>query len=191
MATSRFLRPLAVIAEYTPGAISDAFAAIRNKFPSPSADVNGRLLRVAIFNAARGVFKPFLDVTHQDVRETLDVNVTTAFTFARESILDFKRNDIANCADGKRGTMIFAGATAALRRNGMTSVSAYLYLVNQDRSAWTWELDCTPLCARPGTISSGTSTSSLLAYAISRSTRCSPTPTLFTTNSVHALVLNI
>ncbi|KAJ8689284.1 hypothetical protein PTI98_013320 [Pleurotus ostreatus] len=147
---------------------------------------------------AQGVFKPFLDVTPQDVRETLEVNVTTAFTFARESILDFKKNDIA---DGKRGTIIFTGATAALRGNVMTSVfaagkhgqralsqslakefgkdnihvahtiidgqiltdrtrsyndgasnwatnadvrlspesiaSAYLYLVNQDRSAWT------------------------------------------------------
>ncbi|KAJ8474556.1 hypothetical protein ONZ45_g15906 [Pleurotus djamor] len=149
------------------------------------------------------------NVTPQDVQESLQVNVEAAFAFSRQSILEFKSNDID--AQGKRGTLIFTGATASIRGNVTTSAfaagkaaqrslsqslakefgkenihvahaiidgviltgrtkdriskigedsqwdtnanvrldpnsiaSSYLYLVNQDRSSWTWELDLRP-----------------------------------------------
>jgi len=175
--------------------ITAAFSSIRTHFPSSQFS-----LRAALFNAGHGVWKPFLDITPEDIQETLNTNVVAGFAFARESILNFKQNDI-DSEKGKRGTLIFTGATASLRGNVTTSAFAaakfgtralsqslakefgkdsihvahaiidggiltgnatsrlgphavglspesiaqsYLYLVNQDKSAWTWELDLRP-----------------------------------------------
>ncbi|KAI1796950.1 NAD-P-binding protein [Ganoderma leucocontextum] len=164
--------------------------------------------RVGVWNAGSGVFKGFLDVTEEDITTSLQVNVTAAFAFSRRAVLKFKENGLDE--RGKRGTLIFTGATAALRGNTLTSAFAagkfgvralsqslakefgkenihvahsiidgsiftgqglsrrsgedaekykknadtrldansiansYLYLVEQDRSAWTWELDLRP-----------------------------------------------
>jgi NAD(P)-dependent dehydrogenase (short-subunit alcohol dehydrogenase family) len=49
--------------------------------------------------------------------------VVAGFAFARESILNFKQNDI-DSEKGKRGTLIFTGATASLRGNVTTSAFA-------------------------------------------------------------------
>ncbi|KAG6908533.1 hypothetical protein DXG01_004304 [Tephrocybe rancida] len=172
---------------------------IRSKYPAP-----GYVISAAVFNAAQGVWKPFLEVTPEDVRSSLETNVEAAFAFAREVILTFKENDIEEPA-GKRGTLIFTGATASIRGNVVTSAfsagkhglralsqslakefgkqnihvahaiidgsirserafqrhpqlvgkpdasltpesiaNSYLYLVKQDRTAWTWELDLRP-----------------------------------------------
>jgi len=182
---------------YTSSALQSAFAAIKSRWPSSP-------LRVALFNAAgTNVWKPFLDITPEDIQASVDTNIVAAFAFARESILAFKELDIE---EGKRGTLLFTGATASLRGNTTTSAfaagkfgiralahslakefskenihvahsiidggiltdraisympeeklnnpdlmlkpesiaEAYLYLVNQDRSAWTWELDLRP-----------------------------------------------
>ncbi|TBU40317.1 NAD-P-binding protein [Dichomitus squalens] len=165
-------------------------------------------LRVGVWNAGSGVRKGFLDVTEEDIVESLQVNVTAAFAFSRGAILKFKENSLD--ARGKRGTLIFTGATASIRGNVTTSTFAagkfgiralsqslakefgkqnihvahaiidgailtgqglerrsgeeaerykndldvrldatslannYLNLVEQDRSAWTWELDFRP-----------------------------------------------
>ncbi|PIL35442.1 hypothetical protein GSI_02169 [Ganoderma sinense ZZ0214-1] len=164
--------------------------------------------RVGVWNTGAGVFKGFLDVTEEDITNSLHVNVTAAFAFSRRVILKFKENEIDE--RGKRGTLIFTGATAALRGNTWTSgfapgkfgvralsqslakefgkenihvahaiidgsiftqqgvarrseqdvekykndldsrldadsiAKSYLYLAEQDRSAWTWELDLRP-----------------------------------------------
>jgi len=185
------------VAEYNYETIRGAFAAIKTKWPQDE-------IRVTLFNAGNGIFKPFLDVTEEDIRSSVDLNIVLGFAFARESILAFK--DLALNPAGKRGTLIFTSATAAIRGNKTTSAFAagkfglralsqslakefgkqnihvataiidgqiltdiqknrngstwaanedirlnpdsiakgYLYLANQDRSAWTWELDMRP-----------------------------------------------
>jgi len=185
---------------YSDDHIASAWQAIHAKFPKPEY-----IIRVAIFNVVHLVWKPFLDVTPQDVQDSLQINVAAAFSFARGAILAFKDNDIEQ-PNGKRGALIFTGATASGRGNVVTSAyaagkfgtralsqslakefgkenihvahsiidgailtdrqrgrnsaewannenvrltpegiaSAYHYLVNQDRSAWTWELDLRP-----------------------------------------------
>jgi len=182
---------------YSPSSIQTAFSSIKSRWPrSP--------LRVALFNAGNFVRKPFLDITPQEVQENVDTNIVAAFAFAREALLAFKELDIDE--KGKRGTLLFTGATASLKGNTTTSLfaankfgiralaqslakefgkqnihvahsiidgailtdraksympqemqdnpdvmlkpeniaEAYMYLVNQERSAWTWELDLRP-----------------------------------------------
>ncbi|PPQ90338.1 hypothetical protein CVT25_007740 [Psilocybe cyanescens] len=206
------------IASYSNDDIVSAWTAIHAKFPKPEY-----IIRVAVFNAGFGVWKKFLDITPQEVEESLQTNVAAAFSFSRAAILAFKDNDIEQ-PNGKRGALIFTGATASTRGNVVTSAFAagkfgiralsqslakefgkenihvahsiidggshfqldhnlllsnikisvilvdrqrekrdtewqenedarlrpesiansYLYLVNQDRSAWTWELDLRP-----------------------------------------------
>jgi len=178
--------------------IHSAFDAIKRHWPDDE-------IRVAVWNTAHGVWKKFLDVTEQDIQESVDVNIVSAFAFAREAILSFEELPLNE--KGKRGSLIFTSATAAQRGNTTTSVFAagkfgaralsqslnkefgkdnihvsnvimdgviltdrtregkndreweqnkdarldpdsiaesYLYLANQDRSAWTWELDLRP-----------------------------------------------
>ncbi|KAJ7664355.1 hypothetical protein DFH06DRAFT_1187569 [Mycena polygramma] len=193
------------VATYGADEITAAFASIHARYPSPEYAVT-----VAIFNAGHGVWKPFLQVTPEDIREGTKVNIEASFAFARAAILAFQKND-AVPSTGKKGTLIFTGATASLRGNVTTSAFAsgkfalralsqslakefgkedihvahaiidggiatgntrgdrntppsgpvenpkphsllspesiaksYLYLVNQDRSALTWELDLRP-----------------------------------------------
>ncbi|KAF9002187.1 short-chain dehydrogenase/reductase SDR [Cyathus striatus] len=173
---------------YTHETFSTAWGAIRNRFPKPQYVINA-----ALYNAAHGVWKPFLDVKPEDIEASLSISVVGAFAFSKEVIQEFKGNDVDE--SGKRGTLLFTGATASLRGNVVTSAFAagkfgtralsqslakefgkqnihpkltlinrgpdwetnedvrlnadsiansYLYLVNQDRSAWTWELDLRP-----------------------------------------------
>jgi NAD(P)-dependent dehydrogenase (short-subunit alcohol dehydrogenase family) len=70
-------------------------------------------------NKAYGVWKPFLDITPEEVRESVDTNIVAAFAFARESILAFKDQELNE--QGKRGTLLFTGATASIRGNTITS----------------------------------------------------------------------
>ncbi|KAH0831181.1 hypothetical protein J3R83DRAFT_13758 [Lanmaoa asiatica] len=193
------------VPDYTPASVRSVFSNIRNRFPVPSSP-----LRVAVFNAGYGVWKPFLDVTEEEVRESLDINVLAAFTFSREVLLEFTKNDFEQPSEGgkggsrKKGTLIFTGATASIRGNATTSAfaiskfgtralsqslakefgkqnihsiidgniitdrvrgyrndpaweanadvrldpdsiaKAYLNLVEQDSSAWAWEIDLRP-----------------------------------------------
>jgi len=196
------------VPDYTPPSIRSAFSSIRTHFP-----VSTSPLRVAVFNAGYGVWKPFLDITEEETRESLDVNVLAAFIFSREVLLEFTKNDIEQASEGgkggsrKKGTLVFTGATAAIRGNTTTSVfaagkfgvralsqslakefgkqnihvahsiidgniitdrsrgnrndpawesnadarldpdsiaKAYLSLVEQDSSAWAWEIDLRP-----------------------------------------------
>ncbi|KNZ81187.1 Carbonyl reductase family member 4 [Termitomyces sp. J132] len=184
---------------YSPNDIRNVWMSIRAKYVAPTYSIDA-----AVFNIGQGVWKPFLEVTPEDIRTSLELNVEAAFAFSREAILTFKENKISE-DKGKRGTLIFTGATASLRGNTTTSAFAagksglralsqslakefgkenihvahaiidggilterlssyrpeiannpdarlspnsiaesYLYLVNQDRSSWTWELDLRP-----------------------------------------------
>ncbi|KAI0747138.1 NAD(P)-binding protein [Daedaleopsis nitida] len=199
---------------YSYQALTDVFPAIR---AHPE-------LRVAVYNAGAAIRKPFLAVTERNIQSVVDANVHGAFAFARGAIEAFRANALD--ARGKRGTLIFTGATGSLRGNVVTSAfsagkfalralsqslnkefgkenihsseaqalmvrdalreqsvidgpvltdwsatrgfglgasmpegwkenpdvrvdpasiaAGYLYLVGQDRSAWTWELDFRP-----------------------------------------------
>jgi len=113
------------VADYTPVSIRSAFSNVRTRFPVSSSP-----LRVAVFNAGYGIWKPFLEISEEEVRESLDTNVLAAFTFAREVMLEFIKNDFEQPSEGgkggarKRGTLIFTGATAAIRGNTVTSAFA-------------------------------------------------------------------
>ncbi|KAJ3557748.1 hypothetical protein NM688_g1302 [Phlebia brevispora] len=193
------------VKEYSYSAVLAVFDQVRSHRWSSQEPAE---VRVALWNAAAGVWKPFLNVTEEDLKTSLDSNVVAAFAFSRGAILAFQKNSIDGL--GKRDTLIFTGATASIRGNVLTSAFAagkfalralsqslakefgkenihvahaiidgniptdlaasqwsgeaqeefrrnqdirlnpesiaasYLYLVNQDRSAWTWELDLRP-----------------------------------------------
>lgn len=171
---------------------------IRAKYTAPNYRID-----TAVYNAGYGVWKPFLDITEEEVRLSFEV-VEGAFAFSHGALASFKENDVSKDI-GKRGTLITTGATAAIRGNTVTSAfsahkhglralsqslnkefgkqnihvahaiidggilterfeqrrpddvnnedvrlnpdsiaNSYIYLVNQDRSAWTWELDLRP-----------------------------------------------
>ncbi|KAJ7101392.1 hypothetical protein B0H15DRAFT_815935 [Mycena belliarum] len=185
--------------------LTGAFASIHARFPAPEYAITA-----AVFNAGHGVWKPFLDITPEDVRESTKVNIESAFAFSRAAILAFQKNEVTP-GTGKKGTLVFTGATASIRGNVVTSAFAagkfalralsqslakefgkqdihvahtiidgsiatgntrgdrntppsgpventtpnaklspesiaasYLYLVKQDQSAMTWELDLRP-----------------------------------------------
>lgn len=59
------------------------FEAIKAHWPNDQ-------IRVAVWNAAYGVWKPFLETTEEEVKESINTNIVAAFAFARESILAFK-----------------------------------------------------------------------------------------------------
>ncbi|KZO98697.1 NAD(P)-binding protein [Calocera viscosa TUFC12733] len=176
--------------------IRDAFDAIRKHWPDAE-------LRTAVFNAGFAVWKPFLQVTEEEFKESVQTNIVAAAAFAREAILVFQQ--LEPNAAGVRGNLIITSATAAWRGNITTSAIAagkhglkglaqslnkefgkknihvshvivdgiiltdrtrskgeefvnnpdirldpdsiaktYLYLAEQDRSAWTFELDLRP-----------------------------------------------
>jgi len=100
---------------YTFETVKTAFQEIKQTWPEAE-------IRAALFNAGSGAWKGFLDVTEQDVKNLIDTNITAAYAFSREAILAFKDlplNDI-----GKKGTLIFTGATASIRGNVTTSAFA-------------------------------------------------------------------
>jgi NAD(P)-dependent dehydrogenase (short-subunit alcohol dehydrogenase family) len=106
------------VAAYGAEEITAAFASIHARYPTPEYAIT-----VAIFNAGHGVWKPFLQVTTEDVRQSNQVNIEASFAFARAAILAFQEND-ATPSTGKKGTLVFTGATASLRGNVTTSAFA-------------------------------------------------------------------
>jgi len=187
------------VPSYSHEDITSIWSAIQTRFPKPEFAI-----RAAVFNAGEPVFKGFLEITPDEIQSSLQVGAA-AFSFSRGAILAFKGNGIEE-TNGKRGTLIFTGATASLRGGPLTSAfsvgkhgvralsqslakefgkenihvahsiidggiltafsrqyksedwaqnedlhlrpdsiaSAYWYLTQQDRSAWTWELDLRP-----------------------------------------------
>jgi NADP-dependent 3-hydroxy acid dehydrogenase YdfG len=186
------------ISNYTFKEVKSAFRAVRTRWPNSD-------IRVAIYNAGSGIWKPFLQITEDEVNNVTDANVNAAFAFSREAITAFQGQSIDNSGGrGKRGTLLFTGATASPRGNTTTTAfsganfalrslsqslnkefgkenihvahvtihgatdmatsrkgeegaanrgesltpesiaKSHLYIVNQDRSAWTWELDLRP-----------------------------------------------
>lgn len=98
--------------------ISDVWQSIRAKYPAPNYTIGA-----AVFNLGYGIWKPFLDITPAEIHESVAIHVEAAFAFSREAITTFKANEIQEPI-GKRGTLIFTGATASLRGNTTTSAFA-------------------------------------------------------------------
>ncbi len=85
----------------------------------PTSDI-----RVALYNAGFGIWKPFLQITEDEVDKVTDANVKAAFAFAHEAITAFQGQAIDENEErstGKRGTLLFTGATASLRGNTTTA----------------------------------------------------------------------
>lgn len=101
---------------YSPEDIATAWSAIRSRFPKPDYGI-----QVAVWNAGESVWKSFLDITAEEIQRGLNTNIGGAFAFSREAILSFKENEIDE-TNGKRGSLIFTGATSSVRGNITTSL---------------------------------------------------------------------
>jgi len=100
------------VQSYTRDNIKSTFDAIKSHWPTDE-------IRAAVWNAGFGAFKTFLELTEEEVKESVETNVLGPFAFAREAILNFRELDLND--QGKRGTLIFTGATASIRGNTYTS----------------------------------------------------------------------
>jgi len=96
------------ITEYNKAEISRVFREIKAKWP-------GAEIRVAIYNTGHRIAKPFLELTQEDIEESVQTNILGGFAFAQESILSFREYAINEL--GYRGTLIFTSATSAWRGN--------------------------------------------------------------------------
>ncbi|THV05743.1 NAD(P)-binding protein [Dendrothele bispora CBS 962.96] len=106
------------IPSYGHADVASAFAQIHSRYPS-----NTHSLRAALYNAGNGVWKPFLDVTPEDVQLVTQSNIEGSFAFSHHVLKAFKNNSI-DPVTGKRGVLIFTGATASIRGNVTTSAFA-------------------------------------------------------------------
>jgi len=100
------------VTSYSQSEISRVFKDTKTTFPSSP-------VRVTLWNAASGIWKPFLEITERDLQNTVDTAIVGAFAFAKESVLVFKEQELDE--RGSRGTLIFTGATASTRGNVTTS----------------------------------------------------------------------
>ena len=94
---------------------------MRSHFPCTTSP-----LRVALFNAGHGVWKPFLDITDDDLRNSLDVNVVAAFAFSREVITEFQKLGFEDSNEGGQGGSRKRGTQALLLVSVATSLLARL-----------------------------------------------------------------
>ncbi|ESK96565.1 oxidoreductase [Moniliophthora roreri MCA 2997] len=109
---------------YSHNSFQDIFRSIWSHYPQEQS-----VFRVGIYNIGYATFKPFLEGTPEELRTSLEVNVEAAWSFSREvvtKLLENKENELfhdeGGTIEGGKGTLIFTGATAALRGNRMTSI---------------------------------------------------------------------
>ncbi|KAK0184180.1 hypothetical protein F5146DRAFT_1228803 [Armillaria mellea] len=95
------------------GEINTAGGTAASYIPRPA-------LRVALYNAGHGVWKPFLDITPEDVEAVTQTNIEGAFAFSKNIIEAFQVNEVDE--KGRRGSLIFTGATASVRGDVTTSL---------------------------------------------------------------------
>ncbi|KAB5593631.1 hypothetical protein CTheo_2924 [Ceratobasidium theobromae] len=100
---------------YTRADIQAGFDAIKKHWPDGE-------IRVALWNAGLFIRKQFLELSEQEVEESIKTNLTGAFAFARQALLAFQNLEVNE--KGKRGSLIFTSATAAWRGNDQTSAFA-------------------------------------------------------------------
>ncbi len=100
------------ISSYSTADVNSAYARIH-------AHYQGQPIRVALYNSTHDVWKPFLDITLEDVQGVAQTNLEGAFAFSKNVIQAFQANQVNE--KGKRGALIFTGATASVRGNVTTS----------------------------------------------------------------------
>ncbi|PBK68136.1 hypothetical protein ARMSODRAFT_1020160 [Armillaria solidipes] len=83
------------------------------------AHYQGQPIHVTLYNTTHDVWKPFLDITLEDVQGVTQTNLEGTFAFLKNMIQAFQANQVNE--KGKRGSLIFTGATASVRGNVMTS----------------------------------------------------------------------
>ncbi|PBK61754.1 hypothetical protein ARMSODRAFT_1025477 [Armillaria solidipes] len=79
----------------------------------------GQPIRVALYNTTHDVWKPFLDITLEDIQGVTQTNLGGMFAFLKNVIQALQANQVDK--KGRRGSSIFMGATASVRKNIMTS----------------------------------------------------------------------
>ncbi|SJL17358.1 uncharacterized protein ARMOST_20908 [Armillaria ostoyae] len=79
----------------------------------------GQPIRVALYNTTHDVWKPFLDITPEDVQGVTQTNFGGVFVFSKNVIQALQANQVDE--KGRRGSSIFTGAIASVRGNIMTS----------------------------------------------------------------------
>lgn len=77
---------------------------------------------MALFNVGYRLLRPFLALSEDEIRRSLDDNIVAAFAFAREATIAFLENTLD--LKGSRGTLIFTGATASVRAKEETAAFA-------------------------------------------------------------------
>ncbi|EIW76929.1 NAD(P)-binding protein [Coniophora puteana RWD-64-598 SS2] len=112
------------LADYSSRSLTSAFAGIKSTYPNSP-------LRVALWNVAFDVRKPFLETTPEEVQIATDTNVVGAFAFSREVLQVITTQEPETTIEGgvagdrqKKGTLLFTGATASVRGNTTTSTFA-------------------------------------------------------------------
>ncbi|KAK0220755.1 NAD(P)-binding protein [Armillaria nabsnona] len=100
------------ISSYNTTDINTAYAQIRAHYRSQP-------IRVALYNATHPVWKPFLDITPEDIQAVTQSIIEGAFAFSKIVIQAFQVNQVDE--KEKRGSLIFTGATASVRGNVTTS----------------------------------------------------------------------
>ncbi|PBK94193.1 NAD(P)-binding protein [Armillaria gallica] len=100
------------ISSYSTTDVNGAHARIHDHY-------RGQPIRVALYNATHDVWKPFLDITPEEVQGVTQTNLEGAFAFSKNVIQAFQTNQVDE--KGKRGALIFTGATASVRGNVTTS----------------------------------------------------------------------
>ncbi len=63
--------------------MKSTFEAIKKQWPEDE-------IRAAVWNAGFGIWKPFLELSEEEVRESVETNVLGPFAFARQAIEAFK-----------------------------------------------------------------------------------------------------
>ncbi|SJL04298.1 related to oxidoreductase, short chain dehydrogenase/reductase family [Armillaria ostoyae] len=100
------------ISSYNTTDVNTAFAQIR-------AHYQGQPIRIALYNAVHGVWKPFLDITPEDIQAVTQTSIEGTFSFSKNVIQAFQANQVDE--KGKRGSLIFTGAALSVRGNVTTS----------------------------------------------------------------------
>ncbi len=75
-------------------------------------DTLGSAPRVAIYNPSARVRGPLIDLNPEDVRRAVEVTAFGSFLMGQAAARQMLRNDLV---DGKRGTILFTGASAGVK----------------------------------------------------------------------------
>ncbi|KAK4700584.1 hypothetical protein P7C70_g5663, partial [Phenoliferia sp. Uapishka_3] len=111
------------VTQYTVPAIRSAFEEIEKVWPT----VEGKSgIRFALWNAGSATWGGFLGITEDQIQESVDVNIVGAFAFGQEVVKAIlKSTGEEEVKEGHRGSLLFTGATAALRGgNGFSAFAA-------------------------------------------------------------------